>query len=214
MILSGSRHGLRALLLVVLGATTAAAQAPASVAIPQISRGPASPAGQTVRIPAITGVGANGPRRSDAASAPAQVGNGVRPATAVQPLSSTAQGRAVAAPALTGSDRCEPGAALAASQICEQRLEYRADQFGVTTAAPVTAEGRLLMLMAPNGRLANDAGRIGDGGPDLRDFVGQAAGQVSTALGQQGAAPATPADAAARQTPAGLPATVVINPAR
>jgi hypothetical protein len=202
-------------LAALFGATTAGAQSPASVAIPQISRGPAGPAGQAVRIPAITGAGANGQRRSDAASAPAQVGNGVRPATALQALSSPAQGRAVDVPALTGADQCEPGASLSTSKICEQRLEYRADQFGVTSAAPVTAEGRLLMLMAPNARQGPDAaGRIGDGGPDLRDFVGQAAGQVSTALDQQGAAPSIPAEAAARQTATGLPATVVINPAR
>ncbi len=50
---------------------------------------------------------------------------------------------------------------------------------------------------------------IGEGGPDLRDFVGQAAGQVSGALGQQGDAPPAPGGA-----PTGLPATVVINPGR
>lgn len=124
----------------------------------------------------------------------------------------------VGVPTLTGSDRCEPGAALSNSQICEQRIERRAGQFGAPIAAPVTAEGRLLLLMTPTGQQAADnaARRIGDGGSNLNDFVGQAAGQVATALGQQGGAPAPASDAApyGPQAPSGLPATVVINPGR
>lgn len=193
----------------------AAAQSPASVSMSQIAPAP-GPVGQAVRVPAITGVGVNGGPRSNAASAPTQVGGGARTATAPPALSSAAQGRAVGVPVLTGADGCEPGSALAGSQICEQRIETRADQYPAPTAAPISAEGRLLMLMTPASQgTADDARRIGESGSNLQDFVGQAAGQVAAVLGSQQAA-STPEGGpyAPYAASRGLPPTVVINPGR
>ena len=185
------------------------AQSPASVTAPQVTP---RRAGYEVRMPLI--VGNEGTGRPDAA--PAQVGNGARSATATAPLSTTAQGRAVGVSPATGSDRCESDPALAQTELCRRRIESRAAQYDAPAAAPVTAEGRLLMLMTPGASdaTAESARRLGEAGPNLQDFVGAAAGQVATALGQPSAGAAPSADPAPHGAPGGLPSTVVINPGR
>lgn len=198
----------------ILLALAAAAQAPSpsSVAIPQIApNGAGASASSSVHVPAI-----EPGRRPDAAAAPAQVGNGARSATAAAPLSTPADGRVVRLAPLTGQDSCETDPALARTELCRQRIETRANSYTAPAAAPVTAEGRLMVLIAPGGSdtSADPARRLGETGPNLQDFVGQAAGQVAAALGQGVPATGGSADSSPFQTPGGLPSTVLINPGR
>lgn len=66
-------------------------------------------------------------------------------------VSSRADSRALAVAPVVGTDRCDAAAPRDRSDFCRHRLEARMDHPERPAAAPITAEGRLLLLVSPNG---------------------------------------------------------------
>lgn len=74
-------------------------------------------------------------------------------------ISDRADGRTLAIPPATGTDRCDEAGTANRSQLCRQRLETRANLYSRPRSALVTPEARLLLLTNPNGAI----GREGNG---------------------------------------------------
>ena len=211
---------LAAALLSLAGAGAAFAQGgPASVTVPQLS----SPGRDRVTSgPAETQAASALDRKEretlvDAGSIPTDAR---RSAEASPDLSTRAQGRAIGAAAIGGRDRCDsPASVTAQTELCRRRIEARAGDYAKPGAAPVTAEGRLLVLseppMAPQS-LDSATRRLGGAAP-VDALAGSAAAQLAGAIDPQRAGSAAPATAtgtgaAASALPAGLPPSVVFTP--
>ena len=185
----------------------------ASVSVPQLSF--PERAGVVATSQADTSAVARSRSEREAlVSAGAPIGEGRRTAEASPALSTRAEGRAVHAAPVGGHDRCDaPGEAE--TRLCRDRLEARAGEYQKPGAAPVTAEGRLLVLTDPQpGSLTmNEAARRLGGAPGLDSLAGGAAselaGAISSTRGDTSQAGPANTGAAATALPAGVPAVVL-----
>ena len=184
-------------------------QSPSSVTVWQLSA-PDRPGEATASQTPAAALDRRG--RENLVSAGAPIGDGRRTAESAPDLSTRAQGRALASSAIGGQDRCQPDTAAAASDLCRRRIEARSGDYGRPGAAPVTAEGRLLVLSDPQGRAQTLDGatrRLG-GSPMVDALAGSAAAQLAGAIDPQRAAAA--ATGATATLPAGVPSAVVVSP--
>ena len=203
---------LAALLLAPTGAAFAQSGA-AAVTVPQLTA--PERRGVVATSQADPSAAANTRREREAlVSAGAPIGEGRRTAEASPPLSTRAEGRAVRAAPVGGHDRCDaPG--QADTRLCRDRLEARADEFHKPAAAPVTAEGRLLVLTdpQPGPMTMNEAARRLGGAPGLDSLAGGAAselaGAISSTRGDTSQTGPTNTGATATALPAGVPAVVL-----
>lgn len=173
----------------VVGA--ALAQSGAAITVPQLSQS------QRIGAAQIEGdAGSTSARsRAESVSSPVQVGSRSRSTESAPALSNSAQGRSVGVTALGGRDRCNPALAGSDTEACRRRIETRSGDYARVTAAPVTAEGRLLLLTQnqPPPMTPDSAARRLAGSPaELETLAGTAAGQLAGVLSQ----PTTQPDAA------------------
>lgn len=72
-------------------------------------------------------------------------------------ISTRAESRAVDTPPLAGRDGCDPVGGRASLEICRHKIETRVSDYARPRNAPVTPEGRLLMLInSGNGSASGD----------------------------------------------------------
>lgn len=191
-------------------------QSATSVAVPQLSqteRG-AVAVGQT---DSAALAGGSTRARGELATAPSQIGDQQRTAASAPALSTSRQSRSVATQAVGGYDRCDPALSSSASTECKHALETRSGEYASPGAAPVTAEGRLLLLTDPQpGPNSVDATtrRLGNA-QGLDALAGSAANDLAGAInGTRGATNATTLNVAPGTTtalPAGVPSAVVLT---
>ena len=116
-----------------------------------------------------------------------------------------------------GRDRCDaPGAAD--TPLCRQRLEARAAEYGKAGPAPVTAEGRLLILTDPQrpAQSVDQATRRLGSAPGVDALAGSAASTIAGVLNGMTSGATSPSGASASTSatalPAGVPSSVVVSP--
>lgn len=193
-------------------------QSPASVTVPQLSE-PQRPGAASVGASSPSLASTGGKARGDLASAPEQLGAAGPTADASPALSSLRQGRTLAAAAVEGRDRCDASSGQSDSRLCRERVETRAGEFATPGAAPVTAEGRLLLLTQPQGGVVMTAAgasrQLGGTAADVERAAGAAAGELAAVISrtQAGAPPtASTADPTGGALPSGVPSVVVTGP--
>lgn len=202
----------------------ALAQSPAAVTVPQLSQ-PRQAGAASIAGDASSPASPLAPGRGDLAAAPAQVGESARSVEPAPALSTRAQGRAVGTAAVGGRDRCDPASRAADSALCRGRVETRAGEFDAPAPAPVTAEGRLLLLTRPQGEPpmtpTGASRRLGGTAADVERAAGTAAGELAAAISQQqstsntqltpnGGTPVTTPTSGV--LPPGVPSVVVTQP--
>ena len=127
-------------------------------------------------------------------------------------VSDRADGRALATAPIGGSDRCDATGRADRSDLCRQRIEARAGQYGRPRAVPVSPEARLMLLIDPkgptlaNGRQAGAVSGLNDPGGPAEQLAG--ALRDRAARDADGAAQGRSTDAGA--VPPGVPAVVVL----
>lgn len=126
-------------------------------------------------------------------------------------ISTRAEGRALATAPVAGDDSCDPPRSFKRSAICGKRLETRVNGYIRPGAAPITPEGRLLLLISPgNSRAATTVGgrQIETSGLNDPNGAGeQLAGALQEKIAEDAAAAA---GAKVGPLPAGVPPIVAL----